>query len=182
MKPSQKRKKRARAQSREPWGEWGRCHALKIEGPNGTVEKYDETWRNNRYQVSIRRFPCEAFKDDDGTPLTMAYVTIKRNDKESIHDWRDLQRIKNELLGPEVEAVELYPAESRLVDTSNQYHLWALPEGVPWPFGFFDSRLVSSPESAEEVGAKQRPFEDPPDDLDAKQEEVREQYRQLKTS
>jgi hypothetical protein len=37
-----------------------------------------------------------------------------------VHDWRDLQRIKNQLVGPECEAVELYPAESRKVDTANQ--------------------------------------------------------------
>lgn len=41
------------------------------------------------------------------------------------HDWRELQSIKNALVGVECEAVELYPAESRLMDEANQFHLWA---------------------------------------------------------
>jgi hypothetical protein len=52
-----------------------------------------------------------------------------------------------------VEAVELYPAESRRVDSANQYHVWAFP-GQRLPFGFAE-RLV-----AEDIpGVTQRPFE-----------------------
>lgn len=51
--------------------------------------------------------------------------------------------IKNALVGPEHEAIELYPAESRKVDSANQYHLWALldPE-VRFPIGW-KTRMVS---------------------------------------
>lgn len=180
MKTSQKRKKRAKA--KEPWGRWLPCKNLHIQGPNGAEEKYEETWKNNRYQVSIRSFESDVFKYDDGKPFVMKYVTIKRIDKEAVHDWRDIQRIKNELLGSEIEAVELYPSESRLMDTSNQYHIWAMPEGMGWPLGFFDPRCVTSPEAAEKVGAKQRPFENPPDDLDEKVPEIMDSYRKLKKS
>jgi hypothetical protein len=74
-----------------------------------------------------------------------------------VHDWRDLQRIKNELVGPECEAVELYPAESRLVDTANQYHLWADADPT-YRFGLgFNMRLTSS-----DTGSHlQRPLEEP---------------------
>jgi hypothetical protein len=65
------------------------------------------------------------------------HLSIKRLDKEPIHDWRDLQRIKNELIGEEYEAVELYPAESRLVDAANQYHLYAFRDpNVRFQFGY----------------------------------------------
>ena len=40
-----------------------------------------------------------------------------------------------------MEAVELYPAESRLVDNANQWHLWCVT-GFRFPFGFAE-RLVS---------------------------------------
>jgi len=53
----------------------------------------------------------------------MLHLSIKRLDKHPVRDWRHFQRIKNELIGEENEAVELYPAQSRLVDTTNQYHL-----------------------------------------------------------
>lgn len=96
------------------------------------------------------------------TPLGMVIqLSIARNDKKTIKDWRDMQRIKNELVGPDREAVELYPSESRLVDTSNQYHLWVLPKGMIFPFGF-ENRLVTEEGT---LGSKQRPFETKPEDL-----------------
>ncbi len=85
----------------------------------------------------------------------MTHLSIKRRDKKTVRCWRDLQRIKNELVAPEREACELYPAESRLVDTANQYHLFVLPAGMRFPFGYQD-RLVISESSR---GATQEPFE-----------------------
>jgi hypothetical protein len=63
-------------------------------------------------------------------------ITIRRRDGGIVKDWRDFQEIKNQLAGDEREAVELYPAESRKVDTANKFHLWVLPEGVQFDFGF----------------------------------------------
>jgi hypothetical protein len=54
----------------------------------------------------------------------VAWLSIKRRDREVIRDWRELQAIKNAIVGPEHEGFELYPAESRLVDTANQFHLF----------------------------------------------------------
>jgi len=34
------------------------------------------------------------------------------------------------------EAIELYPSESRLMDTANQYHLFVFPENYLIPFGW----------------------------------------------
>ena len=87
---------------------------------------------------------------------TIVHLSIRRLDRDAVHDWRHLQRIKNELLGPEYEAVELYPKESRLVDTSNQYHLWAFDgSDYIFPFGYED-RLVTE---GDKGLTKQRPFE-----------------------
>lgn len=44
--------------------------------------------------------------------------------------WDDLQRVKNECLGEEVWCVEVYPAESAMVNENNQRHLWVL-DGPP---------------------------------------------------
>lgn len=101
---------------------------------------------NNKYQVAARTAE---------TPSgLMVHLSIKRRDKSPIHDWRDLQRIKNELVGPEAEGVELYPAESRLVDSANQFHIFCFPE-VAFPFGFHEGRLVTEVETD---GSRQRPF------------------------
>jgi hypothetical protein len=46
------------------------------------------------------------------------------------HDWVIFQQIKNELVGTEQEMVELYPAESRLLNSSHMYHLWGKKGGI----------------------------------------------------
>lgn len=96
-----------------------------------------EVWVNSRYQVYVYRV------NFDEVPYPMVHLSIKRHSRGTIHDWRDLQRIKQELCGSNCEAVELYPAAAREVDMANQYHLWVLPPGVGFPFGFTDGRLVS---------------------------------------
>lgn len=105
-----------------------------------------ETFVNCKYQVRIRQVPL-------GIP--MVQLSIKRIDQQPIHDWRDLQRIKNELVGPENEGVELYPAESRLVDAANQYWLYvAADPKLCFPIGF-TQRWVNN---ISEHGSVQRPF------------------------
>jgi hypothetical protein len=107
---------------------------------------------NSLYQVSIEEHN------------NWTWLAIIRRDRTAVHDWRDLQRIKNELCGPEREALEIYPAESRLVDTNNQFHLWVLPEGETLPVGYTERDVGDKPFGAH----KQRPFKDPPEDLNAK--------------
>jgi|SRR6185437_353052 len=109
-----------------------------------------EVWGNSRYTVTVRRYEAE-----ENSTLKLIHMSIHNHERNARHDWRDFQRIKNEICGAEAEAVELYPAESRLVDTSNEYHLFCII-GFRWPFGFAE-RLVS--ESGDNIGSKQRPWE-----------------------
>jgi hypothetical protein len=93
--------------------------------------KRDEVWVNDLYQVNIDRDPPSKM----GVP--MIHVSIKRLDKEAAHDWRHFQTIKNELIGPENEGFEIYPAEERLVDVANQYHLYVFADPTTrLPIGF----------------------------------------------
>lgn len=110
-----------------------------------------DSYINDRYIVAV--FDVAPVDDCPA----MVHLSIKRIDKEPIHDWRELQEIKNTLVGPDHEAIELYPAEERLVDTANQYHLFVLVDPkLRFPFGF-TTRLVHGVSSH---GAKQRPFEE----------------------
>lgn len=113
----------------------------------------DEFWANERYAVEVRYITAAP---PFGRGVWLSFHTVDRN---ADHDWREIQRIKNEILGPEIEAVELYPAESRLIDESNQFHLWAFEGMAPWPFGYA-VRSVESPETLAKSApmAKQRPF------------------------
>tara|TARA_Y100001938_G_C7850749_1_gene310679 strand:+ start:64 stop:606 length:543 start_codon:yes stop_codon:yes gene_type:complete len=105
-----------------------------------------ECYMNDKYQVNVYRNEKADFmvlhKNLKGK---MTYLSIKRLDKESIHDWRELMDIKNTLTSPEQEAVELYPAEWRRVDTANQYHLFVFPKGFAPAFGYME-RLVDTTE------------------------------------
>lgn len=91
----------------------------------------DEYWNNDKYQVSVFDAKCgEDFP-------AMVHLSIKRHDRAPVFSWRDIQAIKNELVGPENEGVQLFPAESRLVDGANQYHLYVLKDpNIHFPFGF----------------------------------------------
>lgn len=111
---------------------------------------------NDEYLVVVR--PTVWYDEEsEMDPVEMAHLSISRHDKDAIHDWRVLQNIKTMLLGPNCEAVELYPANDRLVDASNQYHLWCLAPGARFPFGFKE-KLVNY-EDMRADGTRQRPHD-----------------------
>jgi hypothetical protein len=131
------------------------------------IEPPVEALRNNRawaeqglarwFANSIYLVRAIAIRAD--APFNVAVcLTVQTHDHQARHDWRELQRIKNEIVGTKVEAVEVYPSEDRLVDNSNLYHLFCFPElgtadGL-LPFGFAE-RLVSE---GPVPGHKQRDF------------------------
>ena len=123
----------------------------------------DDIWLNNQYQVSVRRRTGPGPFDPTGECVNgfseevgeITWLSIKRRDKGPQRDWRDLQHIKNDIVGPEAEAMEIYPAESRLMDTANQTHLFAIPLNQKIPLGF-TQRAVRGPEQTLGLGGKQR--------------------------
>jgi hypothetical protein len=109
---------------------------------------------NDLYQVNAQTLeaPFGQFVGD------VIWLSIKRRDKAPVHDWRDLQAIKNLIVGPEHEGFEIYPAESGLVDTANQYHVFVFVDPkVRLPVGF-RTREVTGADQAASVGARQRDF------------------------
>jgi hypothetical protein len=135
------------------------------------------TFRNDLYEVYLHEYM-----------QGMAHLSIKRFDREAIRDWRHFQQIKNDICGPETEAVELYPAESRLADNANQYHLWVFlkplgrgeagaivaggeqygdllvlprdPNFGGLALGFSSRRMVATPAEAEHYDARQRGWQE----------------------
>ncbi|EQD58904.1 hypothetical protein B2A_04191, partial [mine drainage metagenome] len=86
------------------------------------------------------------------------HLSIRRVDRKACRDWRHFQQIKNQLCGKEREGLELYPAESRLVDTANQYHLWVMPPGVKLEIGWSRRSVVDHGDHPI-PGAVQRPLD-----------------------
>jgi hypothetical protein len=142
----------------------------------GSVSHYPEAVRphksfiNSIYQVSV-------WYEEHPKYGLFAHLSFKTHDRAPRHDWREMQRIKNELCGTETFAVELYPEESRVVDTSNQYHLFAFRD-FKLELGFTE-RLVAEGNYDKAV---QRPWrkELRPHDLTSKEDMQRNAKELLK--
>jgi hypothetical protein len=110
-------------------------------------------FQNSLYTIHVRYLNTKKMAEG------AQWLSIRSNDRKAIHDWRHFQRIKNELVGDEREAVEIYPRESQMVDEANTYHLWVLDSADTMPFGFKTGRRVGGSEEAQTIGAGQRDFE-----------------------
>jgi hypothetical protein len=107
-----------------------------------------EYWINDLYQVRLEHY-------ENG----MVHLNIRRKDGSAHRDWRHFQEIKNQLLGPECEAIELYPAESRKVDAANKFHLWGVQDPTfRFPVGFEKRDVNYNTEYNHIPGMKQRPL------------------------
>lgn len=118
---------------------------LRRRHPGDHPKDPDEQWANDIYSVTVRHY------DEDpvfGTRGGMIQLGINCHDGTARHDWREFQAIKNQLAGPECEAFELYPAESRLIDPSNYYALWCFPGLKRIKVGVVEPRRVWSQEEA----------------------------------
>jgi len=124
-------------------------HLAEVIGNGFDKETAEVTWkdmqastyyRSDTYQVCMRTLERE--EHGFGESLNIIWLSYKRNDRAAFGDWRIKQHIKNQMVGPECEAIEIYPAESRKVDTSNQYHLWCFPKGMSLPIYIFNDRSI----------------------------------------
>lgn len=52
------------------------------------------------------------------------HLRIYRTDKKPVRNYMDLLEIKNDLLGKETIAIEVYPKLSDFKNGSNTYHIW----------------------------------------------------------
>ena len=118
-----------------------------VPSPQGRGSRY---FVNSRYEVEVR-------EAENG----LTYLSMKRLRKEAVHDWRELWRIKNELTDPNREAFELYPGAFRVVDATNQYHLFVLPLGLAMNVGFVGADVTDDPPDTYTAGQpRQRPLPD----------------------
>lgn len=144
------------------WTPFEQCsYWVDAQGKEHSIPDTIVILRNNIYTVTVEG--CDV--PPPMGPVT--WLSIKRNDRQVIHDWRELQRVKNLVVGTSIEAVEMYPAESRVHDSANQYHLFCFAAGYQLPFGY-DGRLVvdeTSDPTSPEGNARQRAFS--PDDKPA---------------
>ena len=125
--------------AKAPYEDYWQSDVAPIEGAH-------ELWADDVYQVEVTRAD------------KVAVLSVSRIDGQRGHSWVDLQRIKNAIAGPECEAVELFPAQSRMIDVANKYHLWVvLDHRFRFPIGwkFFDDTPDKPPNyDANSIGGK----------------------------
>ena len=73
--------------------------------------------RNNKYIVQV-------FNNVERKGVSYVKAMIRRSDSEPVYSWQDIFRIKNEIFGEEVEAIQFFPKKSELVDVANLYWFW----------------------------------------------------------
>ena len=102
------------------------------------MPKMDRCWHSNDgFQVCSRLIGTEIGKVEHVTIIRINRDLAKSLDNSGVGDipWRIKQEIKNELFGEDGVAIEVFPAENRLVDMTDTYHLWVLPKKFKMPFG-----------------------------------------------
>jgi hypothetical protein len=166
--------KSANIRDKQDWGSWFSCPTpsdldLQKERDSGLLQDVHSVFRNSKYIVLLQQRDCAVIVVKDGQAVATGQVTqalIRRVDAKPIHNWRDLQRIKAELFGPEQEAVELYPAQSRLIDDCNWYHLWVLPDDAIMAMGYGWKDSVTQTEDSECKVSVHTPEEDEDEDIE----------------
>ncbi len=115
-----------KAQKRAPWQPLQPA----TSGDPETYTKHDlkppdRSYVNNLYSVFVRDIGHGAM-----------HISFHRHNRAAVRDWRHFQAIKNEVAGPERLAVEVFPPESMLTDSANEYHLWVFPPDWETEFPF----------------------------------------------
>lgn len=101
-------------------------------------------FQNSTYSAWIHNFDARA--------LPLWHLRIKRLDgrRPGRERYPDFMRIRDELIGPENEGMEIYPARSREMDLANCYHIWVVRKPSDhFPFGLIPTKgLAPNPQSA----------------------------------
>ena len=117
--------------------------------PKEAIEEQisDETWGSDTYTVNVHY----QGGDRDG----FVELAIHNHNRTTHVPWRHMQQIKNEILGEEREGVQIFPAESRLIDTANEYWIYVYPTGKS---PMFNRKTKLGMNYGRQVSDEQSPF------------------------
>lgn len=114
-----------RERKRREGGAWGHWERIPLPAgapgqPGGWAREVREVCRNAVFSVLVR-------------PLASGVVHLAISSLSGARPtWWEAQRIKNELAGELATAVEVYPPQAEVVDGADMYHLWVLPDPLPF--------------------------------------------------
>lgn len=113
------------------WGPWEERTHLRDDhrAPPGLMR----CWPNRTYSVQLIA--------RNGLEVLM----IRRHDGAAHFPWQDLQKIKDQLVGEDREAVQVFPRKGEIVDMANMAHLWLVPDGERLPYTFANLDATERP-------------------------------------
>lgn len=119
------------------WGEWDIFALPRGTGGDGWNCEVRSALRNKVFAVLIRPL------SDGNVHLAVASLSGVRP------TWHEMQRIKDEICGPESVGVEIYPPRSEIVDGADMFHLF-VGARLPRDFTIFsaETNAVPTDESA----------------------------------
>lgn len=121
-------------------------------------QKRSEKWENSKYKVTFDK-QCDHVHPDWPKGLKCWYISFSMKDGGHLLDWREIQEIKNQVVGEEHEAVMLFPKDSRCMDTANQFHLYIIGDkDQEFPIGWQCPKAIS--DDVGESNCKQRKLEE----------------------
>jgi len=118
------RNRRAPGRTVSLWDAFREVHPVGGDGELLPREDGETYWRNAFYLVMRKELEPE--RGLDGA----VRLSMRREDGKAIREWKHIQRVKNEIVGPEREAVEIFPPQSMVTDMSHEHHLFVVPVGV----------------------------------------------------
>ncbi len=119
------------------WGAWERI-AVNEKAGKGWIRQVNTAFRNRVFAVLSR---------DLTNGVRHLSVSSLSGDRPT---WHEMQRIKNELAGREKTAVEVYPPSHEVVDGADMFHIWVLPDDLP--FSLFSLRENGTAKALRENG------------------------------
>ncbi len=95
-----------------------------------------EHYGNSFFFASVDKQHYTPIEEGGKKDMTnFVYIAFHSNDKQTDGEigcgWQMKQWIKNDICGDDWEGVELFPAEYRMMNTANEYHLFCYPFELP---------------------------------------------------
>jgi hypothetical protein len=120
-----------RLAKQQGWGQWEKLDPnteSRKRGMRNPLTGMVAFWKNNVYSVQV-------YHQDVPGLGQVQQLCIRKHDGKARVPWADKQRIKDELVGQDYTAIEVFPTAANLVDEADLYHLWVMPLGYEFPFG-----------------------------------------------
>ncbi len=102
------------------WGPWETIILTPGQAGDGWAGQCHQARRNRVFSVLVRL---------DASGVVHLAVSSLSGIRPS---WHEMQRIKNDIAGPDATAIEVYPPQPQVVDGADMFHIWVLRGKLPF--------------------------------------------------